>query len=54
MVALVTMNQLVNNTEWGIRRENGSNDDFSSAPGIQRPAGDNNLSGNGNGPLRND
>lgn len=52
---LITMNQLVNNTEWGIRRRDWSGDDFGSAAGIQDPLqGDNVVTGNGFGPLRED
>lgn len=49
--SLITQNTFNNNQENGIRLENSSNDDFSSAPGIQGPLGDNVAVGNLEGPL---
>ena len=52
--SLVTANQLLNNQEYGIRREDGANEDFDAAPGIQGPVGDNLVVGNGLGSVRQD
>lgn len=51
---LVTQNVLTGNREFGVRRKEWANDDFSSAAGIQDPAGDNDLSGNARGAVRED
>lgn len=52
---LITQNAFIDNGEWGVRRENWLDDDFDrSVAGVQDPAGDNDLSGNVNGELRED
>lgn len=52
---LVTLNAFTDNVEWGIRRENWLNDDFDgAAAGVQDPPGDNDVSGNGMGGVRED
>lgn len=52
---LVSMNAFTDNGSFGVRRENWLNDDFDrSLPGVQDPPGDNDLSGNADGPLRED
>ena len=52
--SLITGNRFTDNREWGIRRKDWQADDFSSAAGVQSPPGDNDVSGNGNGGVRND
>jgi parallel beta-helix repeat protein len=53
--SLVTGNAFTGNLEWGVRRESWTDDDFDrTAGGAQDPPGDNDLSGNVNGPLRED
>lgn len=51
---VITLNTFSNNATYGIRRQNGNDDDFSSAAGVQAPIGDNAVSGNGSGSLRED
>jgi len=52
---LITLNSFTGNVEFGVRRRNWTADDFDGAAGgVQDPAGDNDLSGNGKGPLRED
>lgn len=53
--SLVSANDFVSNSGWGVRRRDWTNDDFDgSAAGVQDPPGDNDLSGNTLGPLRED
>ncbi len=52
--SLFTMNAFINNREWGIRMENSTNDDFSSAAGVNPAPGDNDVTGNGFGTVRVD
>lgn len=52
---LVSLNSFTDNADFGIRRRDGVNDDFNAAvDGVQDPPGDNDLSGNGQGEVRND
>ena len=51
---LFSQNAFTGNAEHGIRMENASDDFDGSQGGNQAPPGDNDLSGNGNGPLRVD
>lgn len=52
---LFTLNSFTGNAGYGIRRRSWNGDDFDgSMAGVQDPAGDNDLSGNGKGPLRED
>ena len=52
--SLVTSNRLIGNDDFGIRTRHGDDDDFGNAPGIQRPVGDNQVSGNAKGALSTD
>lgn len=51
---LVTLNTLTGNAQFGVRRKLWVDDDFSGAAGFQDPAGDNDLSGNTQGAVRED
>jgi parallel beta-helix repeat protein len=51
---IVLGNEFTGNREFGVRRKEWIDDDFSAAAGAQDPAGDNDLSGNSRGPVRND
>jgi parallel beta-helix repeat protein len=52
---LVSANAFTDNGNWGVRREDWLDDDFDgSVAGVQDPPGNNDLSGNANGPLRED
>ena len=52
---LVSANAFTNNGNYGVRREAWFNDDFDgSQSGVQNPPGNNDLSGNDDGPLRED
>lgn len=52
---LVSANAFTDNGSYGVRREDWFNDDFDgSQPGVQNPPGKNDLSGNDDGPLRED
>jgi parallel beta-helix repeat protein len=51
----ITQNTLTQNGEWGIRRRNWNADDFdASLAGVQDPLGDNSVTGNQLGALRED
>lgn len=53
--SLVSLNSFTGNTDYGVRRRGWLDDDFDAATaGIQDPAGDNDLSGNGLGELLED
>lgn len=53
--SLVSMNTATGNAFFGVRRRDPVNDDFDGATaGVQDPPGDNNLTGNGLGEVRND
>ncbi|MDZ4775102.1 MAG: NosD domain-containing protein [Planctomycetota bacterium] len=51
---LVTANAITNNLEWGVRLKDTVGTDFSILAGIQAATGDNTVTGNSNGALRND
>lgn len=52
---VITLNSFTGNAEYGVRRRNWTADDFDGGlAGVQDPPGDNDLSGNGKGPLRED
>jgi parallel beta-helix repeat protein len=51
---LVSQNQFTNNDNFGVRIRDDINLDFSAAPGIQGPLGDNTFAGNDDGPVRSD
>ena len=48
-------NLLTGNVEWGLRHKASASDDFNTgSAGVQAPPGNNDLSGNGKGPVRED
>jgi parallel beta-helix repeat protein len=52
---LVSTNAFTNNGNYGVRREASFNDDWDgSQAGVQNPPGNNDLSGNDDGPIRED